>query len=850
MRIFDNSQNWLDLEGQPLIGRLTFYKLHTSELATIYNVEGTPMANPVYTNQVGQTVFQVFLADDEDYTVKFEKYIGNGIMVSDNDEQNWLFQYSNDNTAIKYVIDIESDALQSVNNITDLRNLHIDEVEVRDGNKYIMLLGYNEPCDKPFVCYKWDPDSVDNDNGGSVIMSNNVFIGRWKLLNQFDLNGVDIRHFGVFGAITPSSINPSMSVSIATAAAYAVSIGLPVYFPSSPDNDLVYYSITNDTIVNPVFGENTRVVCGNASSAYLIVREYVNNHISCYETSDYRGIIHLRGPVVRTSWAQNVNRPIVYFEPDTRLIYDADIPSNNTNRTFQDIQIEFTTVSTTPLDITNCDLVSYRKIGNGCSFTDCILKQSYFVSGIPTATVTDCQVNIVDWDNIPAYFDLKRQMNQVVDCGGKEVFGRAGVDWDNDNLTIENAVFSDWEIPAGVKNLRLNKCKGSITSVAADYALERFYVYDTDGGSLSITCPIGDGTHWVYFDAWDNAVINFDSGLDEYFRNLTISDSSILGSVSDSPRLIIFSKMTANKATILGFTIVSDTVEVTDSDIASSFISVWNEDATSLETSAYFENCLIDQGTAIHIRPSQFNNGGVLTTYISCVFNNNRFMNESYIHLIAHGSHVVLLDSSFTSNNSNDIANFIKKDEDNGSFETDETKHEYIYEGNVGANTLQKMEAKWLDRDITYVGGSNTGAAKSVYSQFDGFTYYLKTSYLHNADVTGYDYDCYLTKCQFFSMGTDNISLVLKSTIPNTMTTGGVFTPIYASSRIIIIDTVEYWSNNGNTRRPKGLVHDHDFEWKVVGGNDFIINIDGGNMPINPGTAIPVSFELSRVSNT
>lgn len=846
MRIFDNSQNWLDLEGQPLIGRLTFYKLHTSELATIYNVEGTPMANPVYTNQVGQTVFQVFLADDEDYTVEFEKYIGNGVMVSDNDEQNWIFQYSNDNTAIKYVIDVESDALQSVNNITDLRNLNLDEVEIRDGNKYIMLLGYNEPCDKPFVCYKWDPDSVDNDNGGSVIASDNVAIGRWKLLNQFDLNGVDVRHFGVFGATTPSSINPAMSVSIATAAAYAVSIGLPVYFPSSPNNDLVYYAITNDTIVNPVFGENTRVVCGNASSAYLIVRESDNNHISCYETSNYRGIIHLRGPVVRTSWAQNVNRPIVYFEPDTKIIYDADIPSNNTNRTFQDIQIEFTTVSTTPLDITNCDLVSYRKIGNGCSFTDCILKQSYFVSGIPTATVTDCQVNIADWYNITAYFDLKRQMNQVVDCGGKEVIGRAGGDWDNDNLTIENAVFSDWEIPAGVKNLRLNKCKGDITSVAADYSLVRFEIYDTEVGGLSIACPIGDGTHRVYFGAYDNAIINLFSNT-YWFRNVNISNSSLLGSVVDSPSLYM-DKLAANKADVMGFNIVSEIAEVSDSDIRATGISVNNQTATSLTTSAYFENSLLDDGSRINIYPSQFNNGGVLTTYISCLFNNNRFMSESYIHLIADGNNVILLDSSFTSNNSSNGSNFVQKDEDNGTFDPDETKHEYIYEDNVGANTLQKLEARWLDRDITYVGGSNTGAAKSVYSQSDGWTYYLKTPYLHNADVTGYDYGCYLTKCQFFSMGTNNISLVLKSVISNTMTTGGVFTPIYATSRIIIIDTIEYWSNNGNTRRPKGLVHDHDFEWKVVGGNNFIINIDGGVMSINPGTAIPVSFELSRVS--
>ena len=88
MRQFDNRNSWLDNEGKPLIGRISFYKKDTSEYETITDVDGTSLSNPILTNTLGQTVVQVFLQDNKDYTINFEKYIGNGDYTQDEEITN------------------------------------------------------------------------------------------------------------------------------------------------------------------------------------------------------------------------------------------------------------------------------------------------------------------------------------------------------------------------------------------------------------------------------------------------------------------------------------------------------------------------------------------------------------------------------------------------------------------------------------------------------------------------------------------------------------------------------------------------------------------------------------------
>ena len=87
-RPFDYKWTWLDDEGKPLAGKVEFCKLHTTVLENIYDNQGYPAENPIFTEvQTGQLVHQVFLKDKTDYTVRWNKYVGNGDMTEDQD--NW-----------------------------------------------------------------------------------------------------------------------------------------------------------------------------------------------------------------------------------------------------------------------------------------------------------------------------------------------------------------------------------------------------------------------------------------------------------------------------------------------------------------------------------------------------------------------------------------------------------------------------------------------------------------------------------------------------------------------------------------------------------------------------------------
>ena len=93
---------------------------HTTVLENIYNVNGNvPLPNPIFTNTIGQPVQQVFLKDNTNYTIRFDKYVGNGDMTEDQD--NWLDVYSCDDLYDTFGVEIDATSYQVVNNIAELR---------------------------------------------------------------------------------------------------------------------------------------------------------------------------------------------------------------------------------------------------------------------------------------------------------------------------------------------------------------------------------------------------------------------------------------------------------------------------------------------------------------------------------------------------------------------------------------------------------------------------------------------------------------------------------------------------------------------------------------------------------
>ena len=391
MRMFDNKNSWLDDDGKPLLGRVKFCKLHTTVLENIYDNQGYVCNNPMFTNTIGQLDSQVFLKDNTDYTIRFEKYIGNGDMSEDQD--NWLYIYSCDNLWNTYGIEVDSSTFQLVNNINDLRNTNPNTITTRDNHKVIILGGYNVIGDKPQVMYIWNPNNTDSDNGGDIIKVNNISNGRWELVNNFGPNGVDVRHFGVFGADSKADATDIMSIRINTANQYAAYNSIPLYFPSI--NGLTWYKMNGLNLYKAKFSEETRVF-GNTNYPNIITMFDENGYLDVYTDSGYKAVFTIRGPTVRTSWGVNSDNCI--FEPSYKLIVDSAINTNH--RDFSNIIVELIH-ETSNLQFDNCEIHSVNKLGDYIYFRNGKITESMFTFTTDYDTITITNDVVVDLDDWP-----------------------------------------------------------------------------------------------------------------------------------------------------------------------------------------------------------------------------------------------------------------------------------------------------------------------------------------------------------------------------------------------------------------------------------------------------------------
>lgn len=454
MRMFDKRTSWLDDEGKPLVGRVKFCKLHTTILENIYNMNGTVVyANPQYTNTIGQLQYQVFLKDNTDYTVRFEKYVGNGDMTEDQD--NWLDVYSCDDIWNTYGIEIDATSFQVVNNITALRNLDPSTVATRDNHKVVILAGYYNIGDKPQVMYIWNPNTTSSDNGGDIIKVNSISNGRWELVNNFEPDGVDVRHFGVFGADSKSEATDLMSIQINVANQYAAYNSIPLYFPAI--DGLTWYKMNGLNLYNSIFAEETRVF-GNTNQPNIITMNNENGYLDCYSDADYHSVFRIRGEVVRTSWGENTDNCI--YEPTYKLIVDSVINTNH--KDWSNIIVECIS-EITYAQFDSCEIRSVEKLGDYTSFTNCRLEERMFIDAtdFDTVTVQDNDIiDLADWPTTWKWLKLRTQNSRgTLDMQGRTLDSTCEINWTND-VSIRNAVFNNFTLPQ--PSVGLEGCAGSL----------------------------------------------------------------------------------------------------------------------------------------------------------------------------------------------------------------------------------------------------------------------------------------------------------------------------------------------------------------------------------------------------
>lgn len=302
-RSLDNWQPWYDDQGSPFYGRMTFYKLHTTDLEEIYNYDATlALDNPILTSQYGITSQQVFLAD-RDYTIVMEKYIGPGPMVVDDpDTSHWMQIRTFDNLAPEQ--HSTSQGGEIVNVITAGTTMgalyHTDGNP--DDNLYAIVLGYYNLGDMPPQYYKLvrnvDPNFVDD--GGSMIRPSGSTSTVWKLVPQ---ENIDCRVFGVFPT-EAISIENAYSSQLRNCFSYADSIGKDVYMPSVFES-MSYYWLDGGTYQ---LGQKVHIDAGTRIIGKpLTISAFTVDEIECFGTDlfisagDY-GTISVNCPVVYSRW--------------------------------------------------------------------------------------------------------------------------------------------------------------------------------------------------------------------------------------------------------------------------------------------------------------------------------------------------------------------------------------------------------------------------------------------------------------------------------------------------------------------------------------------------------------------
>lgn len=391
MRQFDTLQSYLDNRGNVFIGKAVFCDTNGVP-SNIYDSDLHLMdSSSVFTDSAGRLERQVFL-EDKDYLVRFYRYIGNTSMTDDDSDDVWEFNGECKDLFKVFDIDVDTVGIQGVQSIAELRVLDPVTVESESGSRYINLLGYNKAGDKPMVTYRWEPNAVADDDGGSVIAVDGVAYGRWVMVDG--LESLDVRHFGIFPNLVPME-DSFHRINMPKVTTYAKVKGLKVSFVGAG-----YYDVSGATIDAPYVGLKSCLVGCHGSTVTLSNVEQVY----CYGDDDFDGTFNVYGTELRTSF-NRFSYSNVKLHPSVRIVLDTDMYHR-----YSDVEVVVDVEQTSGCSFERCTFVGDKKIGgpnNVYSFTGCRLAErnlNYEVDA--TFMFSDCRTERVDWTSVNRYVDF------------------------------------------------------------------------------------------------------------------------------------------------------------------------------------------------------------------------------------------------------------------------------------------------------------------------------------------------------------------------------------------------------------------------------------------------------------
>lgn len=445
MRNFDNYEQIHDNEGNLLVGKLVFCRKGTTTPEPVYAWDSehndyVPINPEVLININGRPGQQIFLSDT-DYTIYVFKYIGNGEMDQDSDENNWLAQYSFNNLYLTFAVDIKTDSPYLVSNMAELQETDPANVGVTAGKTLVCLGGYNALGDCPPVFYYWDNLSTKTANGVDIVAVTGISVGRWLLVNTFTEIGFDVRHAGCFAEKTAAETSINQSYAIQRADTYALKYGLKIVFPDLYSDTYSYYLLTN-LIVNSevVAADGVKLITATSATLNFVSEENLKKKEPfILHDATYNGTWTLKGETIRTGYFENneslsnTNWPPT-ITANKKYIYDASFNCYGTtpNISLSGKEVVFNLLlENERYTLTNCKIESIGKIKHVCSFTNCEIKGSFFDPSLTDRNIgdfrfTNCNSDLDSWNSVNKYVIFKMVLGDTtLDLQGKT----CSLDW-------------------------------------------------------------------------------------------------------------------------------------------------------------------------------------------------------------------------------------------------------------------------------------------------------------------------------------------------------------------------------------------------------------------------------------
>lgn len=470
MRNFDNWIRYQDNDRNPLHGCIQFNVKDGNTVAPIYDSDGTALANPQVTDTYGRTKHQVFI--DTDVVAYFYKYVGEGVWsnehdIDTSDVSKWVLQYTTENM-LDVLANITSDTAVSIGTMDELRAVDVDGIPLIDGKKTITLLGYFTSGDKEPINYIWNPESTEQDNGGSVIASDNHITGRWIMVKPTE--HVDSRHFGAFPS---NSMNmQDQTYEIDSLFTYCSVNSLRPFFNGS--TDYRWFKYTNLNVIADAIdvSEGTRFM------------DLGNNTIN----GDWNGDpffnlsnTNVVAKNVKTSWCarQFISPEHVIIDNDNNLLQttysDCTVGVNiNTGKTFSftNCTVNINKSLTGICSFSNCIINSKNMITSGSYFTNCKLTEEMFYGSPYIHVDINCIADFNDFEHKQLmWLRIKEQQNQI------------NYDWEG-VLTSQNP----WEGVVDSDRWLINYKTTNPNAVLKESTNAHTYFIENCTGSLTLEC--------------------------------------------------------------------------------------------------------------------------------------------------------------------------------------------------------------------------------------------------------------------------------------------------------------------------------------------------------------------------